>query len=366
MKAAAAAVDVMTNLWRLVMDDSWWCPMCAAVFTGIGLVQIVASVLLAPFRRVAEVPQITCRDTTANRALLTACPGLMRFEPTIWAAGPHAQTLVAGVMGAMNAATSPYRRELVALPSNDRRLVHIALDWKEHVDTPGDAPLIFCCHGLGGSSESTYMQTFTHRALARRFRVVVYNRRGHAKDEPLTEVPTTTTTDVRLPSHWDEDDMTVAVDHVIAAYPESAGRRALIGFSLGGNLVCNYQARAGTDSPFSVAVSACNGYDLDRGTQLLARSRITDGLACSFLQGLLVRSPSVSSSSSLRRARSVRQFDAVTAIDAYGYRDLAHYYAEASRTSGSRSCVWPTGTTPLCTPSSRPWQCRPRASTRAS
>lgn len=120
----------------------WWSTCCFASFALYGLAQMLASLILAPFRTLRESPVVTCRATERNARILQLCPSLSCFHPTFWAAGPHAQTLLAALV---RAPPTVYRREMVALSDG----VEIALDWKDDSGMPVDAPIIFCCHGLG-------------------------------------------------------------------------------------------------------------------------------------------------------------------------------------------------------------------------
>ena len=55
----------------------------------------------------------------------------------------------------------------------------VALDWLEGPDMDESTPFILCLHGMGGHSQSRYLQLFTQSAKRRGYRSVVYNRRGH-------------------------------------------------------------------------------------------------------------------------------------------------------------------------------------------
>lgn len=63
----------------------------------------------------------------------------------------------------------------------------VSLDWAPPDDgapLPDDAPLVMLAHGLAGASDENYIRSFTDvAARQRRWRVVVYNRRGHGDGE---------------------------------------------------------------------------------------------------------------------------------------------------------------------------------------
>lgn len=283
----------------------WWTALCYAVFVLTALGQVLMSVLIAPFVWPAERPRVTCRPTPRNTRIVAASPSLRCFDPTFWAVGPYAQTLAAVLL---RPSPSKYRRQMVAMADG----VEVALDWRETPAMRADAPIVFCCHGLGGSSHSRYMQLFTDRACQRGFRAVVYNRRGHG-GAPMPPA---------FPRHWDARDMDDVVAHVTSAFPTA--RMAAVGFSLGALLVCNYQAATGSSSPFEVAVSAGQGYDMGRGTRWLAEEApFLDGIMCHFLRRLLTVEQL--DSLAMQHARSLRDLEAAS-----GLPDLEGYYAHCS------------------------------------
>ena len=171
-------------------------------------------------------------------------------------------------------------------------------------------PLILCLHGMGGHSNSRYLQLFTRAAVRRGYRAVVYNRRGHggtsllpvpmpglsaeprgansgmgvvvdsalsrgvpsqgvpsqgvpsqgppsdqeaAGDSPVASALDAEASPKIFPTHVNMDDMQEVVSHLRASHPRAP--MYLIGFSCGANLCIHYLATSGEECPFIAAGS---------------------------------------------------------------------------------------------------------------
>jgi predicted alpha/beta-fold hydrolase len=332
-------------LWARVVDA-----LFTAAFVLRGLQQILVSLVLAPFRVVVDVPEVTSVDTDRNRYLLERMPSVREFRPWRLAVGPVAQTLAA-VWGAkfrnhqfMSRNQQRYTRELLAMPDG----VAVALDWKAKPDLPDSTPLIFVAHGLGGDSGSHYARVLTDCLCDKNYRSVVYNRRGHHGTRLLPSRGLEPGHQGKVfPQHWDEEDMSEVVEHVCRRYP--AARKFAIGFSCGANVIANFQALRGESSPFLAAASLGNGYDLVTGTKYLAGQYIADGLVASFLKSKLYEGhphPNLKDAALLAEQQNVdidwmkimcstslRAFEKALLVPAYGYRDEDDYYHE-------NTCHW--------------------------
>jgi hypothetical protein len=113
------------------------------------------------------------------------------------------------------------------------------------------APLLFICHGLGGTAENGLIVRLTELAAAKGWRSVVYIRRGHAGTSLLPAVSSCSATgpeDILLcekyqtpstfkvfPAHCDVDDMSAVVQHIKKQYAGAV--MVAVGVSAGANLL---------------------------------------------------------------------------------------------------------------------------------
>ena len=271
-----------------------WTLICLLYFIGCALCQIIASIILSSCicRSLSEELEITCIDDDNNRSILRRCISIKNYTALWWGAGPHAQTLLSRYLREEH--KMDYKREMVQL--SDR--VEIALDWKAEPYLPGDAPLIFICHGVGGDSSSNYLKTFTSFAAKLGFRTVAYNRRGHGGTSLLpkgfdqgTDLESGQRRAQRtrcqlFPRHYDPLDMEEAIKHCQFRYPDAPIFG--LGFSAGGNLVARYHSSLGPDSPFVSAVSMAHGYDIHQGISTVREKHpyILNGIICSLYRGI--------------------------------------------------------------------------------
>lgn len=154
----------------------------------------------------------------------------------------------------------PYRRERIDTPDGD----FLDLDWMRMGGgaAPGADRLAILAHGLEGSARRTYMRGMA-RALQRRgWDVLAWNLRGCSGD-PNRLLPT-------YHSGLTED-VDAVVRHALSggAYETAA----LVGFSLGGNLVLKYLGERGAaaDARIRGAVAISAPVDLTSSAEALAR-----------------------------------------------------------------------------------------------
>jgi len=290
-----------------------------------------------------------------------------------------------------------YRREMVAMGDGGQ----VTLDWapspaadaaldEKLPGTEDDAPIVLLMHGLAGDSNENYIRSFAGRAGAsRRWRVVVYNRRGHGDGEhimprlTLGEAAAAEGRDMTprcdgagsafsaglrrtgsmggllrsgsvgeglssgagrtdgaaasskrtWPRHGDTGDLHAVVAHLRARHP--AAPMLCIGYSAGSNVLIKYLAEAGSDAPVAGAVSVSNAYDLVRGTALFAKHHPWwDWLMARSLAALAARHWDLLEQvmplqkGLVRKASSVRDLDALVATPLYGYPSVDAYYAD--------------------------------------
>jgi predicted alpha/beta-fold hydrolase len=188
---------------------------------------------------------------------------------------------------------------------------------------------IIIVHGLEGSSESQYALGITKKALAAGMNVVRYNQRNCGGTEALAPV--------LYHSGLSADVAAVANEFIER---DRISRLALVGFSMGGNLVLKLAGEWGSQGiapPQFLAVAACcPSMDLAASADALHEpaNRIYERYFLYNLRRRMIRKaglfPSHFDVARLRGMRSIREFD--DQITAYycGFTGADDYYARAS------------------------------------
>src|SRR5204862_1657956 len=222
------------------------------------------------------------------------------FVPRRWLHNGHAQTIA-----------SYFMRRKDRLPPAERRFFRVAEDtqlicdchWQAEKSVPMTAIIV---HGLEGSSESSYVLGTAAKALAAGMNVVRMNMRNCGGTEELT--PT-------LYHSGFFQDRAAVVSELIQK--DSLTRIALVGFSMGGNLVLNLAGEWGAAKPAEVRALATVSPVMDLAPSANAlHNRINRMYEMKFVRGLsrlFARKaklfPSRYDLNRLIGVRSIREFD---------------------------------------------------------
>lgn len=241
--------------------------------------------------------------------------------PRRWLRGGHVQTV----------ASFLFRRSL-QLPEPEARMIEVApgvrvlchCHWQ--ADRAGALTLIVV-HGLEGSSESQYMLGTAAKALRAGMNVIRYNQRNCGGTEGVAPV---------LYHSGLSSDIAAVAREVIAQ--DGVERLALVGFSMGGNLVLKLAGEWGRQPPAQLkAVAACcPALDLAASADALhtPSNRIYETY---FLLALRRRMrqkallfPGHFDNRRLKGIRSLREFDDKVTAHYCGFADVDDYYDRAS------------------------------------
>ena len=239
------------------------------------------------------------------------------FRPAVGLAGPHAQTIFANL--ARPAARPPLTRERWDTPDED------FVDVDSFEGRPG-APHVVVLHGLEGSSRAGYVAAVLRGAAARGWGASALNFRScsGAPNRQLRLYHSGETSDAR----WVLRRLRARVKGPLVA----------VGFSLGGNVLCRLLEEDGTQAPVAAAVAVSVPYDLAAcARQLDAGGGVHAVYRVRFLRSLKAKArakarrfPGAFDVARMEAARGVWEFDDVVTGPVHGFRDAAHYYAEAS------------------------------------
>ena len=243
------------------------------------------------------------------------------FVPRRFLSGGHVQTVASFLM--------PRR---LRLPVGEERLVEVVpgvkvlchCNWQEDRTT---GLTLIVVHGLEGSSDSQYARGIANKALQAGMNVIRYNQRNCGGTNALAPV--------LYHSGLSKDIEAVARD-VVAR--DRISKLALVGFSMGGNLVLKLAGEWGRNAPRQFcAVAACSpALDLAASANALhePQNRIYETYFLWALRRRMLEKarlfPEHFDPTRLRGIRSLREFDDKVTAYYCGFSGVDDYYDRAS------------------------------------
>jgi predicted alpha/beta-fold hydrolase len=248
---------------------------------------------------------------------------LTEFQAHPWLFNGHVQTVVGNFLP-RPPLDFPTEAETVEVDPADGSRVLCHCHWQPE---PGRSERLTAVlvHGLEGSSDSRYICGITRRAWAAGMNVVRMNQRNCGGSEALT--PT-------LYHSGRSADVAAVVRHFTQRF--GLERVALVGYSMGGNLVLKLAGEWGVHPPLVAVATVCPAIDLAAGADALHEpaNRVYE---FHFLRGLRRRIrrkaalfPGVYQLAGIGPIRSVRQFDQKIVARYCDFRDADDYYYRAA------------------------------------
>lgn len=188
------------------------------------------------------------------------------FKPAWWLSHPHAQTLYPTLTRRL--APPIDRRERFELSDGD----FIDLAWAIN-GLQEDAPLVVCLHGLGGSVRSPYVAGLLQAVNRCGFRGVLMHFRG-ASDTPNRLA--------RAYHSGDTADLAELFQWLMQREPST--KKAVVGVSLGGNVLLKWLGESGAKAPLQAAVAVSVPFELRK-----VSDRINQGFSRIYQAYLLKR-----------------------------------------------------------------------------
>jgi predicted alpha/beta-fold hydrolase len=190
-----------------------------------------------------------------------------------------------------------------------------------------DAPLVILLHGLGGDSNSSYVAGLMHAFNRRGWRGLLMHFRG-ASEEPN-----------RLPRAYhsgDTEDVNALLNDLAIREPNT--KKAIVGVSLGGNVLLKWLGEQGIQTVVDAAVAVSVPFELRR-----VADRVNQGFSRVYQAHLLKRLRHVfrrkwtqhpqqlpSSINNMEELRCFWTFDEKITAPLHGYPHVHAYYREAS------------------------------------
>lgn len=244
------------------------------------------------------------------------------FQPLPLLGNPHLQTILGSLLPAPRV---PFSREehVLALPDGDSLVLQESVppEWQP------DGKLVVLVHGMGGTHASGYMCRVARALVLRGVRVGRLDLRGCGRGAALAR---------RSYNAACSADVRVALACLAARHPQA--RLALVGFSLGGNIVLRLAGElAEHPVPRLTGVAAlAPPVDLELCSELISQPR--NRLYELFFLRALVRQvrcqerhhPELSPVPFPKRGLTLRRFDDLYTAPRGGFAGVADYYRRAS------------------------------------
>ena len=267
-----------------------------------------------------------------------------RFRAPFFLRNGHVQTILPVLLP--RRVRTDFVRERLELPDGD----FLDLDWLRR----GARRLAILAHGLEGSSTQTYIRGMAATLADAGWDVLAWNFRG-CSGEPN-----------RLPRAYhsgETEDLRAVVARAAADYPSLA----LVGFSLGGNVVLKYVGEAPPDPAVRAAVGICAPIDLAACAHQLDRHRSNRIYLQRFIVSLVEkieakagRFPGVVDATAARQMQTFQEFDDRYTGPLHGFRDADDYWTQSSARQFLPRITVPTlliqpRNDPFLAPEAYPW-----------
>lgn len=237
------------------------------------------------------------------------------FQPAWWLRSPHLQTIF----------PSLFRKKANFKPDWERMELEDGdfMDLAWHRRPEADAPLVLMMHGLEGSLDSHYASNMLAALHAAGFSAVMMHLRGRGR-EPN-----------RLPQSYHSgatDDLRLVLKHLAQRHQTP---QAVIGVSLGGNLLLKYLGEEGKNCPLKTAIAISAPFQLGNCSKKLGKGfgkiygqYLLNTLKASYREKFsIVNSPL---DVDLKSIKTLWQFDDAITAPLHGFKGVEDYYRQCS------------------------------------
>jgi uncharacterized protein len=249
-------------------------------------------------------------------------PSEYTYTPAWWVPGAHLRTLWGKLV--RRPISLRTRVERWHTPDGDELELHRS-DSANGASGLGARLLVL--HGLEGTIRSHYLQGILGEAA----------RRGWSADALIFRTCNGEMTRARRLYHSGETtDLDLVVERLVREHPGQP--LALVGFSLGGNVLLKWLGERGEGLPLEVRAAAAVSvpFDLERGSRFIEHG-FARVYTRHFLRTLrakarikLEHDPALFDASALERARTLFDFDDAVTAPVHGFESATDYYARSS------------------------------------
>ncbi|KAM4675489.1 monoacylglycerol lipase ABHD2 isoform 2-T5 [Discoglossus pictus] len=318
-------------------------PEMPAVFDGMKLAAVAAVLYIIVrclnLKSPTASPELIYQDTALTRFLLKSCPLLTKeyIPPLIWGKSGHIQTALYGKMGRVSSPHPSGLRKYLSMPDGATATFDLFEPSADHCT--GDNVTMVICPGIANHSEKQYIRTFVDYAQKNGYRCAVLNHLG-----ALTNIELTSPRMFTYGCTWEFGAM---VNYIKKTFPYT--QLIVVGFSLGGNIVCKYLGEAAANQERVLCcVSVCQGYSASRAQETFLQwdqcRRFYNFLMADNMKKIIlshryalfgdgIKINQVLNNSDLSRlytATSLMQIDDTIMRKFHGYQSLKEYYEAES------------------------------------
>lgn len=237
-----------------------------------------------------------------------------RFRPPFFLCSGHVQTVLSAFLPRRSDVA--FQRERLELIDGD----FLDLGWSRI----GADRLVILSHGLEGSADAGYNRGMAAKLNAAGWDVLVWDFRGCSQE--MNRLP-------RLYHSGETGDLGAVIDFAATRY----SRIALVGFSLGGNLILKYLGESSPHPAIVRAAAISAALDLAATARALDRHWSNRIYRRSFIKSLIakveakaVRFPDKFDVSGIRTVRTFEEFDDRYTAPVHGFRDAEDYWEKTS------------------------------------
>ncbi len=282
---------------------------------------------------------MTLPDSVRTKTI--AAVELGEFQPRRFLSNGHVMTIAGNYLPREHELPPEEQWFVEVEPASEARrstVVRCDCDWQP-AEVRRERLTIVLVHGLEGSSRSQYILGTSSRAWAAGCNVVRMNMRSCGGTDELSP---------GIYHSGRSEDVAAVVAGLTREHRLDA--IALVGFSMGGNLVLKYAGEAGASAPpeLSAVVGISPLMDLAPSSKALHEpaNRVYEW---KFLRGMLRRFrkkvglfPEIYTSDDLDRIRSMRDFDQNVVARYGGFADADDYYATVASSQWAHRLAVPT------------------------
>lgn len=252
-----------------------------------------------------------------------------QFKPAWWLPGPHLQTLWP-TLCRRQIKNIPFENERFELPDGD----FLDLVW---ISKEKSGPTIILLHGLEGSVRSPYAQGMLYAMHQCGWRAVLMHFRGCSGVHN------------RLPRSYhsgETNDLNILVKSLTEREPETL--LAVVGFSLGGNVLLKWLGETADDNPLTAAVAVSVPFELHKSANRIQYgfSRLYQRHFLKCLRNRLAEKfqeqPAPIELPPLATLKTIWDFDDKVTAPLHGFSGVNEYYSTASSRQYLRSIQIPT------------------------
>lgn len=264
--------------------------------------------------------------TEENQYIIDQCPSFEEYRPTPWIFNGHLMT----VLGVLFRPLPTILFHRVLLPVDDIGGT-VAMDW--HTQPSAGQPILLILHGLTGGSDNEYIRWMTLYASSKlNLCCVIAHARGCGRSQ---------LTSPRSFCAAHTDDLRASLKYVRSIVGDDTPVFA-VGYSLGAGILTKFLGEEGSACSLQGAIVCCASFDMllsnaNMEQWLHARTynrRLTNNLIRYIRQHehhFVQNEPSFESNLlHAYQAKTIRDFDTRIIVPQYGFRDVEHYYEEAS------------------------------------